>query len=60
MTEKPEPRIEDVRLQFLLSIDRLLKASEEARKNRDLLFEMVGTPESNKKPAVVAAGEHSR
>ena len=44
MTEKTEPKIEDVRIQFLLSVDRLLKASEEAKRTRDLLFEIVHHP----------------
>jgi len=43
MTEKTEQKIVDARLQFLLSIDRLLKASEEAKRTRDLLFEIVNS-----------------
>ena len=39
-TAKPQT-LEDAKLQFVLSVDRLLKQAEQARQDRDRLLEIV-------------------
>ena len=40
--------IEEARLQFLMSVDRLLRDSEEAKRSRDFLFDLISQENSTR------------